>query len=997
MRIFRTTLLRMAAAAAMMLLAAACEGVGPEQDLIDNPPTPDEEQTQPTLSVRIDNLDFGEEDDFFKISVTSNKEWWVETDSEWIHGDKNGESSLIVSADPNAAPSTRAGSLTIFASEELSHTITVRQLGWGKDILLNIESASLEADGGEVAIEVTTNFDVKATPSEDWITESPDTRAHPVQTKTRVFIVKGNFNDKARKATITFSDAADGESDFEPKTFTVSQKGLNDYAPGNAGSGDLEIKDPVKVKVTGAEAELKGTDGHGIEATYDGDAGTYYMSIDAPNKFPYSLTYRFGGEQIDYIRYTVAASGTTAGNLQEVAISAQTADGNWTEVTTHDFGGKSGTIEMPVLLSNVTAIRISVLSANNWKISVGEMEFFKQNPDNFDYRTLFTDRSCSELLGGVTDDDIAACEHLLFRNLARWMKAGTYNTEFRVADYRAYEHPDVQRNLYRTRFYSLLDNVTGMVVEAGEEITVLAELNGRTDVKLRVIDFDQFARERDGFEHGDTNTEYAISSGVNRLTMKNRGLVYVMYHPGDWRTAPPVRIHFASGGKVNGYYDMYNPAHKGRHKELLAMAKYRNFDVVGRYSHMIYETSQFKSVSDLDDLINIYDEIVYREQVFFGLMRNRGADEMYHNRMCFSVSYRYKNDATIMYAANYHVGVVYWSGRGSFPQAADNKVLRRECWTLCHEAGHINQIRPFMEYGGQTEVLNNIMSMYINTSIYGNPSFVHNFAGYEGGWSGVIVPGNSHHAVVNSYDYRALAPFWQLQLYMGEVLGMTPAIGDFPDDAATDPESLTDEEYERRYDGFYPRFYELARELNSTQSLTNGQSQAQFALLACKAARLNLTDFFEKWGFFKGMSGFVLDDAYADNVRRQINELGYPAPTDAMEYITDDNCHLYREKAAVQSGTAELTLSMQGQFPKYELKLGGFGNVTVFEIRENGPDGKLLYILNGDAKSFTHTAVVQNADNTEWTDDWRDNMHLYAVQYDAQRIVVGIKVRDNRR
>lgn len=62
--------------------------------------------------------------------------------------------------------------------------------------------------------------------------------------------------------------------------------------------------------------------------------------------------------------------------------------------------------------------------------SCAEMEFYAKNPVNFDYSTLFTDASCSELKNGITEDDIAKCEYPFFKNIAYYMIKGKYPAEF---------------------------------------------------------------------------------------------------------------------------------------------------------------------------------------------------------------------------------------------------------------------------------------------------------------------------------------------------------------------------------------------------------------------------------------------------------------------------------------------------------------------------------------------------------------------------------------
>ena len=90
--------------------------------------------------------------------------------------------------------------------------------------------------------------------------------------------------------------------------------------------------------------------------------------------------------------------------------------------------------------------------------------------------------------------------------------------------------------------------------------------------------------------------DYVTESGINKLTISEQGLVYVMYVTKtlDDPAAAPVKIHFASG-KVNGYFDSQNPEHNGRWSELLNKATNRYFDVLGKYAHLTFETSDLRT------------------------------------------------------------------------------------------------------------------------------------------------------------------------------------------------------------------------------------------------------------------------------------------------------------------------------------------------------------------------------------------------------------------
>ena len=244
------------------------------------------------------------------------------------------------------------------------------------------------------------------------------------------------------------------------------------------------------------------------------------------------------------------------------------------------------------------------------------MEFFTKNPVNFDYSTLFTDASCSELKTGITEDDIAQCEYPFFKNIAYYMIKGKYPAEFRISEFKAYPNPDIQSETHKTNPYSQLDNPTGISVKAGENLIVLVGDTHGYDIGLRVQNLD--APENDGFG----GVTYLLNQGINKFTISEQGLVYVMYVTKtlDDPAAAPVKIHFASG-KVNGYFDSQNPEHNGRWSELLNKATNRYFDVLGKYAHLTFETSDLRTYtgSKGDELIDLYDKIVYSEQQLLGL------------------------------------------------------------------------------------------------------------------------------------------------------------------------------------------------------------------------------------------------------------------------------------------------------------------------------------------------------------------------------------------
>lgn len=929
---------------------------------------PDETGGPAFLEVNASTVNFTEENaSNSTVMVSSNVAWDYTLSEPWLHAEKQPD-RLILSADDNDGKNIRSATVEITAAGDVpSHTIQVKQLGWGKAILLSQPAATVTAAGGDVFVDVTTNIEVAASVDSDcnWIYETEiDTRssAHPVVTATRAFSVDGNTGEKSRSAVITFSDK-ESPSDVEPVAFTVTQNGLDSYSP----EGTEGIKDDIKVIIARGEASSYQGGGE-IELSFDGDMNTLYHSNwdnTGDDYFPITLTYYLEEESdIDYMVYYPRTVGWN-GRFKEVdieALSAITQNASaapaaapeWHHVMTHDFegGASAAKVEFPEPLIGVTAVRLTVKSGagdGQGFASCAEMEFYKRNPEAFDYATLFTDPSCSELRDGVTTGQIAACPYAFFKNIAYFMYHGRYAKEFRIDTFKAYPNPDTEAARNKTTQYSLLDNPTGIEVTAGDRLIVMADLQGQS-VSLRVQNLDRPGG--DGFG-GDS---YPLSTGVNKIDIANKGLVYVMYHTDDFASSPEIRLHFATGD-VNGYYDSQRADHEGRAQELLAAATGKYFDVVGRYAHLIFPTERFRRhTKDIEALINAYDALVYREQEFIGLERY---GKMFNNRMCFTVMY-----TSYMYSTSYHTA---YHDDTLAELCDETRLTTSSCWGPAHEVGHSNQTRPGLKWLGTTEVTNNILSQYIQTTVYGQDSRVQtenmgdaaNPNRYTKAWNSIMVK-EAPHATEDDV-FCKLIPLWQLELYFGKVLGRTPM-------------------QQSDHGGFYADCFEWVRTHDDLP--TAGDQQLEFVYIASACAKMNLMDFFEKWGFLTpvdatiddyGTGQMTVTEQMADRLRARVEALGYPAPTVALEYITDNNYETFRQQKSVVAGTAERS----GR----TLTMTGWQNVIVYEVRDGGPDGALIHVSDGMLRpSTTATFDVPAA----WQPSWK----VYAVQYDNKRIGV---------
>ena len=919
-------------------------------------------EQSPYLKVETTTINFEEEASEKGITVNCNTKWTCTVQGDntsWLHLSQNNQ-SLFISADENEGKNVRQASIVITAAAQ-QEIIKVAQLGWGKAILLSPASASLTAIGGTVRLEVTTNVEYEALIPEDcrWITPQAGTRStdsHPVVTSSLSFNILPNEQETERKDTIVLRDIEAG-ADTEPVTFAVVQSGLGEYEAVNPN----EIADDIRVKVSRGEASSFES-GQGIEKSFDGNRSTIYHSAwknSGANYFPITLTYYFDqGSDMDYFVYYPRETGRN-GLFKEVDVevmsNANTRSANeWKLVMTHNFGGSSSAakVEFPEPQIGVSAVRFTVKSgAGDGKgfASCAEMEFYKKNPASFDYTTLFTDPSCSELKPGISESEIMQCQYSFFKNIAWYMYHKKYSSEFRIASCHAYPHPDLQAAANKTSPYSLLDNPTGISVSAGDVLVVMADLQGQK-ASLRVQNLD--VPNGDGFG----GSEYPLSSGVNKLAIKKKGLVYVMYHTPDYESAPNIRIHFANG-TVNGYYDSQNPAHEGRSAELLSRATDKYFDVVGRYAHLTFPTARFRShTENLDELIDAYDRIAYHEQAFMGLEKY---DKMFRNRMYLHVIY-----TSYMYATSYHTA---YNDNTLSELCSVSRLTTSSCWGPAHEIGHCNQTRPGLKWLGMTEVTNNIMSQYIQTSVLHqnsrlqtenmNSSEAPNR--YSKAWNGIMAAGIAH----NTHDdvFCKLVPFWQLELYFGNVLGRTPM-------------------QQEDKGGFYPDVYEYVRTHENLP--TPGEQQLEFVYNASAAAGMNLLDFFGKWGFLTpadlevddyGKGRFTVTQTQIDKLKSRVEALGLPKPDVALEYITDNNWETFKNKASVVKGTATRNGS--------QLSMQNWKNVIVYEVREGSADGRLIGASDGMlTPSPTARFSVPGG--------WKEGYKVYAVSFDNQRMEV---------
>lgn len=519
---------------------------------------------------------------------------------------------------------------------------------------------------------------------------------------------------------------------------------------------------------------------------------------------------------------------------------------------------------------------------------------------------------------------------------------GTYEAEFRVQEFQQYQHPDVMAKINKTNGYSFLDNATGIVAHKGKELMLVVGETGGDSIRIKIQNLDN--PDGDGYRQG--SSYYLLKKGLNRIIPQNDGLVYVLYHTYEETTGRKVKIHFLTG-EVNGYFDIKK--HKASQwQTMLKNATYDYFDVLGTSVHLTYPVESFRQYTpDGKALIDVYDRIASLEHEFMGLNK--------YNKQFKNRHYCHVKNKGYMGAPNYRT--VY--GISAMDKVCDiDKLTGVALWGPAHEMGHSNQIRPGFLWHGMTEVTNNIYCLYVQEAFgivpriqkeVERPIGTFDDCWYERSMTEYFTLGLAHNE--NRINHCRLVPFWQLYLYLVKVEGKTD---------------------------FYKDLYEAIR--TSPDPATSGDCQLEFVKKACAAAKMDLTPFFEKFGFLKPIKIEVNDygkeifEVTAEGVKQTLKEIKshkYPKLKVPFWYISDNTVQYFKNPQPIKKGTATgrgNTFTMQN-----------WEHVVAYEIFQNG---KLVFVA--PLNNFTVENAVVDPDTK-----------VYAIGADGNREKVNFQWSEN--
>lgn len=769
--------------------------------------------------------------------------------------------------------------------------------------------------------------------------------------ETKISIsVDANTGEKARETKVTL------QSSIKSYVLLIRQQGTKPSID------DVQLIHDIKIKPTLAEASDY-QPGYEIAKTFDGIIGEnekfYHSKFGKPASFPVTLEYFFSGhEDIDYLIYYTRSGN---GNFGEVDIyTATEQEPKYKSYGSFDFRKQnaSSRIEFSGGLKNVYKIKFLVKNGLGDFASCDEMEFYKKKQQDDQHSLLlnvFTDITCSALKPEVSEKQIALLPGY-FADLALKLRNNSYNAwekEFRIRDYSPYSNIEEWSEKLMTKQYSDLDNPTGIYAQKNDSLIVLVgDTHGHSITLQSVTD------------NNISGSFYFLKEGINKIGIKNTGMLYVMYtsKPGE----QPIRIHIPPGnGTVNGFFDLKEHKTDAKYAELLQKATYKYFCIRGEKIMFYFHREQLLQdmPSQIVSAINLWDDIVGWQHELMGIDDIRPSQV---NNHMFAVStedgYMSASAYQIHFIKSYLINIL-----------SKEKVMSQKdnAWGPAHEIGHINQ--RAINWPSCSESSNNLFSNFI---LYKLGKYCSRGSALKALADSRFTNNSTHrawYALGNSEDAQAkedaeihMRMNWQLWNY-----------------------------YHRC--GYKPHFWQtlfklLREEGNRIVESNPGAGQLKFAQMACKAANENLTEFFEMWGFFEpvdnvayeqyGHWNYHVSPAMIQSTKQYMAQ--FPAPKHAFYYLEDrkagdtglditaPNTGYYTQFKNNTKITKSPTATLSGQ--TIDIKNGE--EAVAFEIRK-GIDGKgeLLYFSN------TFRFIVPSSISVS-------GISLFAVQADGTRQLI---------
>ena len=183
-----------------------------------------QEALKASLTVSPESLEFSANKGEEMLNVTSNTDWVITKDAEWITLDSDkgkGLATIAAGVTENTSLTSRTGSITVSTSDgSVKKTVSVRQSG--ADVVFSVDKNehSVAAAGEDFTVKVTHNIGYKINSQPEWV-KQPD-KANSGNVDTYTFTAEANTSTEAREGIIVFCN-----DNNECVPVTVKQAGAN--------------------------------------------------------------------------------------------------------------------------------------------------------------------------------------------------------------------------------------------------------------------------------------------------------------------------------------------------------------------------------------------------------------------------------------------------------------------------------------------------------------------------------------------------------------------------------------------------------------------------------------------------------------------------------------------------------------------------------------------------------------------------------------------------
>ena len=183
-----------------------------------------QEALKASLTVSPESLEFSANKGEEMLNVTSNTDWVITKDAEWITLDSDkgkGLATIAAGVTENTSLTSRTGSITVSTSDgSVKKTVSVRQSG--ADVIFTIDKNefNVAAVGESFSVKVTHNIGYKINSQPEWVKQTGMVPSG--NTDTYTFTAEANTSTEAREGVIVFCN-----DNNECVPVTVKQAGAN--------------------------------------------------------------------------------------------------------------------------------------------------------------------------------------------------------------------------------------------------------------------------------------------------------------------------------------------------------------------------------------------------------------------------------------------------------------------------------------------------------------------------------------------------------------------------------------------------------------------------------------------------------------------------------------------------------------------------------------------------------------------------------------------------